>query len=134
MASHVYPRARVRLLEYLMSLDSPQQAGFYVVGVSAAYVYDAAHEVVADITNIVLPEQALANETVLANGILDADDVSWTGLTPPVSVDALVVYAKWTGGSLLFAYIDQTTNASLPQVIDATEANIVWNAAGIFKL
>lgn len=134
--SKVYPLARQRLLEHFLAGTTPAITGFFVIGVSADYVQSDAHEDLSDVNpaHIVLAEQALAGETVLADGILDANDVDLAGLVPPIDLDALIVYAKWGGGELLFAYIDSSSDTSLPQSLSSTEAHYRWNAAGIFRL
>lgn len=134
--SAIYPLARQRLLEHLLAGTTPTGVGFFVVGVDSTYVYDAADEVVGDIlgSSIVAAEVALTGETVLPGGILDADDVLFTGLDNTDTIDAVIVYAKWSGGSLLFAYIDESTDASLPQPIDGAQGEIHWNASGIFRI
>jgi hypothetical protein len=134
--SAIYPLSKQRLMEYFLAGTTPTGVGFYCVAVDSTYTYDAAHENVADITPsaIVAAEQALASETILSGGALDADNVSYTGLTAGNTIDATIVYAKWMGGDLLFAYINDSSDGSLPQLITGTEAQINWNASGIFKL
>lgn len=134
MASHVYPKSRTHLFQQMLANTATASAGLYIVGVSSGYVYNAAHDNVSDLTNIVIAEQPLVDVAILASGAIDADDMLITGLTPVINLDALVVYAKWTGGDMLLAYIDQTSNSSLPQSVEDTQLQIVWDALGIFKI
>jgi hypothetical protein len=70
------------------------------------------------------------------SGVVDADDVSFTGLVSAPTVEALVIY-KDTGvesTSTLIAYID--TGTALPVPAGASQINVAWDngANKIFKL
>lgn len=136
MASHVYPLCRHVLLQQLKDNVATSSVGFYVIGVSSSYVYDATDINIGDIAGgaIVVPETALVDAGLTSPGILHADNMTITGLTPPIALDALIIYAKWDGGNMLLAYIDQTSNSSLPQTIESNELQIIWDGNGIFKL
>lgn len=76
---------------------------------------------------------ALASKTA-TNGVFDAADVSFTGVTGD-TVEALLIYID-TGTaatSPLVAYIDSTVTG-LPVTPNGGNIAITWNATGIFKL
>jgi hypothetical protein len=77
----------------------------------------------------------LASKTNTA-GVLDAADISFTGLSGAPTIEALVIY-KDTGveaTSQLIAYIDTATG--LPVAAAATQVDVTWDngANKIFKL
>lgn len=79
--------------------------------------------------------QTLASKTNTA-GVMDAADISFTGLVAAPTIEALVIY-KDTGSSAtsnLIAYIDTATG--LPVAALATQADVTWDngANKIFKL
>lgn len=77
----------------------------------------------------------LASKTS-TNGVADAADISFTGLSSAPTIEALVIY-KWTGvdaTSALIAYVDTATG--LPVAAGATQVDVTWDngANKIFKL
>ena len=76
----------------------------------------------------------LASKTVTA-GVVDAADITITAVTG-ATVESLVVY-KDTGvasTSPLIAYIDTTSDASLPFTPNGGDVTISWNASGIVSI
>ena len=131
MSSAVYPLIRQQLVQWAVTAG----ATFYTCGVKSGYVYNSAHDDLADISSgdICLPEKALTGVT-FAGGILDADNPTWTGLVPGDTVKAIIIYAKLGGNSYLVAYLDDTVDTSLPLLIASSSVTITFNAAGICKL
>jgi hypothetical protein len=133
--SAVYPKFREQLLSWALNANPPAGLAFYVVGVDSTYVYDAAHNDLADVGSgpVTIAEQALTSVTI-TNGVVDAANVSVTGLDTADSLDALVVYLKdGAAASYLAAYIDESVDGSIPQGIDATQGVISWAVGGIFR-
>lgn len=76
----------------------------------------------------------LATKTVTA-GVVDAADITITSVSG-ATVESLVVY-KDTGvdsTSPLIAYIDTTSDASLPFTPNGGDVTIQWNASGIVSI
>lgn len=97
---------------------------------TAAYTYSAAHANLSDIPGgaRVGTPVALTLIDAAAGGVLDANDVSFTGLVSPPSVEAIVVY-KDTGveaTSTLLCYIDQATSG-LPTPAGVSQVDVSWN-------
>ena len=131
--SAVYPKYREKLVDWALNQSAPAGLDFYVIGVDATYVYDAAHNDLADVTGITIAEQPLANLT-FTNGIIDADDISVEGLDISDDLDALIIYLKdGAAASYLAAYIDESADGSIPQGIDSTQGVISWHSGGIFR-
>jgi hypothetical protein len=108
-----------------------------VVGVDASYVYDASHNDIADLGASPVSDYATLVGFTYVDGVLNANDVDLLGLTPPDVFDAAVVLFEWTlpsAGSLLICYIDQSSDGSVPQVINSTSGQIIWDALGICVL
>lgn len=136
MASAVYPKFGEKLLEWALNQTAPAGLAFYVIAVDETYVPDNAHENLANIPGgaIQVPETALANVTIV-DGIVNADDVDFSGVTIGERLQAAVIYAKDGGGnSYLAAYIDESSDGSIPQDFATTQGRLVWNAVGIFKV
>lgn len=132
--SAVYPTFKGTLLTWLFGGGWPTDAELKVAGVSGSYVYNATHSVVSDFSAAQLFGDVLLTGTVSSDGTIDADDVEVTGVTPGPTLDALIVYAEWTGGTALVCYIDSSSDASLPIELTNTEFGIRFNALGICRI
>lgn len=93
------------------------------------------HEFLSDIPSgarIGAPVSLTSKTNVL--GVMDAANVSVTGLTSAPTIEALVIF-KNTGNpatSRLIKYIDTATG--LPVSAGAPQVDVTWAAEGIFKL
>ena len=134
--SAVYPKFREKLIEWALMDTVPAGLAFYMIGVDTDYTYDAAHNDLADVPAgaIIAPEHALDAVTYV-NGIVDAADEAYTGLTLTDNLDAAIIYLKDAAlNSYLAAYIDESSDGSMPAVLSSTSATFRWNASGIFKV
>lgn len=135
--SDVYPKGIETLIGWAMLANPPTNIVARVVGVNATYVYNAAHNDLADLgANTVTGLEPLVGFTYV-DGVIDAADTDLPGLTPTNVFDAAVVFFNWTlpaPGSLLIAYIDQSADGSVPQIIDSSAGVIRWSASGIAVL
>jgi len=103
---------------------------------TAAYtVLIDSHEFLSDIPSgarIGAPVSLSSKTNAL--GVMDAANLSVTGLTAAPSIEALVIF-KNTGSpatSRLIEYIDTATG--LPVASGAPQVDVTWAAEGIFKL
>ena len=134
--SAIYPKARENLLDWALNGGGPAAPGSVcVIGVTSSYIYSDTHVDLADIPigDICIAEQILAGVTIVG-GLLDATDLSLSGITTGPTLDALIVYFKWAGSEQLLFYIDSTTDSSLPQVLTTDKLNIAWAPSGIGKV
>ena len=97
---------------------------------TAFYTYSAAHANLSDVAggSRVGTAVALTLIDAAAGGVLDANDVSVTGLSSPPTVEAIILY-KDTGveaTSTLLAYID-TATSGLPTPAGVSQVDIAWN-------
>lgn len=133
--SAVYPKFREKLVQWAIAGPPPAGLAFYMIGVDATYVYSAAHVNLANVSapSILAPEHLLDVVTYV-DGIVDAADEAYTGLTLAAVLDAAIIYLKdGAGASYLAAYIDSSTDGSMPAALSSTSATFRWNASGIFK-
>jgi hypothetical protein len=130
----VYPLARQRMLERVVAGSSLGAATFKAALVDASYVYSASHEVLADISSAILGDAVTLTGVTTADGVFRADTALFNGLTPGDTVKAVIVYAEWSGGTLLFSYQDTASDSSLPATTSSASAAIIWSPSGIFRL
>ena len=134
--SKLYPLWLESLLDAYFT-EAPPAVGstdVMVAPVDAGYVYSDSHASTEDVGEHFVGEAVALLNATLTGGVLDADDVTLTGLTQGTVIPALVIFAVWDGGSQLMAYIDSTADSTLPLTARAATASIVWDAAGIFKI
>jgi len=132
--SHVYPTLKQKLLGWALLGGAPSDATLWVAGVDPNYIYDSAHDTIADLgANIVMDDGPIPNVTYV-NGLVTGDGFTLTGTTISDTMYAVVVYLKWTGGTQLCCFIDESTDASLPVTFDSIAFSVRWNLSGIFQL
>ena len=83
---------------------------------------------------IVATSGNLATKTVTA-GVIDAADITITAVTS-ATVESILVYKDTgtSGTSPLIAYIDTTSDSSLPFTPNGGDVTISWNASGIVSI
>lgn len=136
MARKVYPKFAEKLLSWAINANAPAGLDFYFIVVDSSYIYDDSHTSLAAVGggSIIVPETALAGVTI-TNGVVDATDVTLTGLTIGQTFDATIVYMKdGLGSSYLAAYLDESDDGSVPQTLGSTEGVIRWSDFGIFQV
>lgn len=132
----VYPKIREQLISWALNQNAPAGLAFYVLGVDTDYTYNAAHVNLSSVAvgARITSEKLLTNVTYV-NGVLDADDQRWTDLTPGDTLRGFVVYLKSGGGDTwLVCYLDTSIDGSIPQTIESTIGDIIFNASGICKI
>lgn len=118
MANKAYPSFLDLLLNAGIDIGADT---FKVAIMSAAYVYSDSHSHYSDLSGI-LGEATLTGVTS-TGGVLDADDVTVSGLSPTVQ-NSLVIF-KWTGTgstSPLMLYFDQGVGLG----VSSTSQMIIW--------
>lgn len=132
--SQIYTIARPTIMEWGLLGTTPAGITLQVCGVNDDYVFSAAHTVEADLAAGVIAAAQLVDNHTYVGRIIDGDDTPLLGVTPGATLAALVVFLEWAGGTLLLAYIDQSSNGSIPAVFLTPEGEIIWNASGIMRL
>lgn len=135
MANALYPKAKEAALGSGMNLSAGTVKAYLID--TGAYTYSAAHQYLSDVPGgaRIGTAQTLASKT-LTNGVFDAADVTYSGLTSAPTIEAIVI-AVDTGTdatSPLIAYIDTATG--LPISAGATGGTVAWDngANKIFAL
>lgn len=123
MANTIYPKGREGFAGGDVAWDTDT---IKLLAVDAAYVYDAAHDFLADISAgaRVATSAALTGKSI-TNGVLDADDVTLAALPPGDTITGVVVYQD-TGNeatSRLILFFD--TKA------DTTPVNVATNGGDV---
>ena len=100
---------------------------------TGTYTFSAAHEFYSSVSGVVGTPQALASKT-FTNGVFDAADVTFTGVSG-ATVEAYIIYKDTgtAGTSSLIAYFD-TATSGLPLTPNGGNVTLAFNASGIFAL
>lgn len=123
MANKVLPKARERMLAGGLNLLAGTVKAQLID--TAAYTYSDAHQFLSDIPSgarIGAPV-TLSNKSI-TNGVFDADDLAFSGLTSAPTIEALAYYVD-TGTestSPYFLFIDTATG--LPMAAGATGGTV----------
>ena len=135
MANVLYNSGRQKFLEGSISWSSDNIKAILVD--TGVYTFSTAHDFLDDITggSIIATSGNFASKTT-TDGIADAADVTFTAVSTPTSVEALVIY-KDSGSaatSPLIAYIDTATG--LPVTPNGGDITVAWDNSTnkIFKL
>ncbi len=128
MASTWYPKFKEALLTGA-SNSNPSSGNVKAILVDTAdEAYNSADQYLSDITGagIVATSGNLANKT-FTNGVFDADDITFTGVTGDQS-EAIIIYID-TGTSTtsrLMLFID-TASSGLPVTPNSGNINVTWD-------
>jgi hypothetical protein len=138
MANAVYPKYKQSLLDadanVSLNETTDDDAPYVALVDTGTYTYNAAHQYYSDLSGIVGTPVKLTTPTI-ASGLFDADDITFTAVTGNTA-EALVIYRKNSGANTtwrLVAYID-TGATGLPFTPNGGDAEVQWNASGIFQL
>lgn len=103
---------------------------------TGTYTLSQSHQFYSDLSGVVGTPGAIANPSN-TSGICDGDNVTFTSVSGN-TVEAIVIYQDTgtTTTSPLLAYIDTTSDASLPVTPNGGNITIAWSdgADKIFKL
>lgn len=133
MANVLYPKAKEGFLTGAVHWGTDT---FRVVLIdTGTYTYSASHDYYNDLSGVVGTESGVLTNKTSTDGVADADDVTFTGVTGN-TIEAIVIF-KDTGNvatDLLIAYID--TGSGLPITPNGGDITIVWSstASKIFSL
>jgi hypothetical protein len=133
MANTLYPKAKEGFLTGAVHWGSDT---FRVVLIdTGSYTYSSAHDYYNDLSGVVGTESGVLANKTSTDGVADADDVTFTGVTGN-TIEAIVIF-KDTGNvatDLLIAYID--TGSGLPITPNGGDITVVWSstASKIFSL
>jgi|DEB3_MinimDraft_2_1074329.scaffolds.fasta_scaffold00144_6 hypothetical protein len=141
MANVLYPKFKEKLLNPgTAGINSGAQVDMDSDNIRVAlidtgvYTYNASHEFLSSASGATVGTAQLLGSKTVTNGVFDAGDVTFTGLTGN-SVEAYIIY-KDTGtasSSPLIAYFDSATSG-LPLTPNGGNVTIQFNASGIFAL
>jgi len=133
MANAIYPKYKEALLDASANIDINDGTVKVALIDTGVYPYNSAHEFYSSVSGVVGTPQTINNTTV-ANGLFDGDNVTFTSVSGN-SVEALLIYID-TGSaatSRLVTWLD-TGVTGLPVTPNGGDITITWNASGIFQL
>jgi hypothetical protein len=128
MPNRLYPKGKEGFLGALIDMDTDD-----IRAVLCRDAYNASHEFLSSILDIVATSPQLTSPTIL-NGVFDSADLIYPSVGATTSTSFVVLYLS-TGvasSSRLIAHIDTATG--LPVTPDGTNINVSVNAAGWFTL
>lgn len=133
MANQLYPSYKALLLNAGLNLASLTiKAALVDTGVTA---FSAAHDNFDDISTAVIGTPVTLAGKTTALGVFDSStNPSFTGLVAAPTIEAIAIYydSGTPATSTLIAWIDTATG--LPVAAGATQADVTWDATGIFAL
>jgi hypothetical protein len=133
MANAVYPLFKQAQLTAATGTDIENGDLRCILIDTGAYTYSAAHDFLDDVTAGRTATSGTMTTVTVANGLLDADNVTFTAVSGAVS-EALILYLH-TGTestSRLVAFID-TGVTGLPVTPNGGNITVTWNASGIIQ-
>jgi hypothetical protein len=133
MANAVLPATKKAALDAILATGT---AKAYLID-TASYTYSSAHDFLADIPGGARVGSAVSLTNITTtDGVFDADDVSFTGLSgaPTIEAVAICVDTGVEATSRFLCYIDTATG--LPASAGASQVNVAWDGGAnkIFKL
>lgn len=128
MANQLYPKAKEAFLGALIDMDTDD-----IRACLARTAYNASHQFLSDITDIVATSSQLTSPTI-TNGVFDTADIVYPTVAAGASTPYIILYKSTgvAGTSRLIAHIDTATG--LPVTPDGTNINVTVNASGWFTL
>lgn len=135
MANAIYPKAKELALGAGLNLSAGTVKAQLVD--LASYTYSAAHQFLSDVPSGARVGAAVTlSSKSITNGVFDAADLNFTGLTSAASIEALVLHVDTgvEGTSPLLLFIDTATG--LPISAGSTGGTVTWDngASKIFSL
>lgn len=136
--SQVYPKFLESLWSAFLIGDGPPagEVELFVCGVTSGYVYNEAHTTIDVLTGHVLLAEKQLESVNIDGGYIQAADVRYPRDEVPggnPDLKALVVYAKWAGGSQLMAYFDDAVT-TLPLALTQVAQLFRWHQNGMFRI
>ena len=133
MSNAIYPKYKEGILQSAANTNMSSGTVKVALVDTGTYTYSAAHQFFSSLTGVVGTPVTLASKT-FTNGVFDAADPTFTAVTGNTA-EALVFYIDTgtAGTSPLIAYMD-TGVTGLPFTPNGGDANLVFNASGIFAL
>ncbi len=138
MANAIYPIFKQAVMKActLSALNGSTTNGPWVALVdTGTYTFATGHTFYNSLSGVIGTDQNLTTPTVVGK-TFDACNVTYTAVTTPTSIEALVIYRKNTGANTtwrLVSYHD-TSVTGLPVTPNGGNITVTWNASGIFSM
>jgi hypothetical protein len=139
MANAVYPIFKQALMKACtnVSLNGSTTNGPWVSLVdTGTYTYATGHTFFnPSLSGIIGTDQNIVSPTVVGRKF-DGCNVTYTAVTTPTSIEALVIYRKSTSANTTWRLVlfENSSVTGLPVTPNGGDISISWNASGIFDL
>ncbi len=135
MSNVLYPTARVAFLQGEIDW---RDAGITAVALSDTYVYSSSHQYYSDLSGV-LDSVILTGNTVLSDGVADAQDAVFTSIGVGEEIAAIVVYLNTgtpTTSPLIYFADTNDDGTSIARTGDGTPVTVNWSSSDsrVFKI
>jgi hypothetical protein len=125
-----------------LNINTTTNGPYVVLLDSAAYTYNAAHDFVNDLSGIIAggtpPTGRIQNPTggVVAAGVFDGDNVTFSAVTTPTSIEAFAIFRNNSGANTTWRLVlyENTSVTGLPVTPNGGDITVSWNASGILLI
>ena len=132
--SQFYPRGLQAIAEAYFTGTAPSNVELYCVGVTADYVFSGNHQLIAELGGNICMEEVQIQNLTFTNGVVSGDDIRFIRPLAGPQTAALIIYAKFDGGSQLLAYLGDGAVGTIPHLLNGTDVIIRWHENGILKI
>jgi hypothetical protein len=137
--SQLYPTFKVALLRGFFAGEIfPNDVLLKVCFVGESFVFNAEHTTLDEISGVEVPGVLIPSASITSTAVVTAPSLipALEGITDPVNVAAMVVYAEdaVTGDTQLIGVIDSLLEGTLPMLVDTPTLNLRWPSGGIFGI
>jgi hypothetical protein len=109
---------------------------------SAVYTYVATHQYRSELTGVIAggtpPVGRIATPTVgsVAGGVFDGDNVTFTAVTTPTSIEAFAIYRANSGANTTWRLVlyENSQVTGLPVTPNGGDITVSWSTSGIFRI
>lgn len=146
MANAVYPLFKTALINasanVALNINTTTNGPYVALLDSGVYTYNAAHDFYNDLSGIIgggtPPVGRIVNPTggVVAAGVFDGDNVTFTAVTTPTSIEAFAIYRNNAGANTTWRLVlyENTSVTGLPVTPNGGDITVSWNASGILLI
>lgn len=125
-----------------LNLNTTTNGPYVALLDSGVYTYSAAHQFYSSLTGIIgggtPPVGRIANPTggVVAAGVFDGDNVTFTAVTTATSIEAFAIYRNNSGANTTWRLVlyENTSVTGLPVTPNGGDITVSWNASGILLI
>jgi len=147
MANAVYPKYKTSILTEAdtnngLNVNTTTNGPYVALIDSGTYTYSATDQFYSSLSGIIgggtPPVGRIATPTVcsVAAGVFDGDNVTFTAVTTPTSIEAFVIYRANSGANTTWRLVlfENSSVTGLPVTPNGGDITVSWNASGILLI